>query len=92
MVRLRLMRACSALPISYYMLFSWPASSPGASHLLLRAASLRSSVRMVDTLISSCPACIMQLACGANQQKLPVSVLEIVELLDEAYRNAENGD
>jgi glycolate oxidase iron-sulfur subunit len=40
-----------------------------------------------DTLVSSCPACIMQLTCGVGQQKLPVSVLEIVELLDEAYRN-----
>ena len=45
-----------------------------------------------DTLVSSCPACIMQLSCGANQQKLPISVLEIVELLDEAYRNAKDGD
>ena len=42
-----------------------------------------------DTLVSSCPACIMQLACGVSQQKLPISVLEIVELLDEAYRNAK---
>lgn len=42
-----------------------------------------------DTLVSSCPACIMQLSCGVGQQKLPVSVLEIVELLDEAYRNAK---
>ncbi len=45
-----------------------------------------------DTLVSSCPACIMQLSCGVGQQKLPVSVLEIVELLDEAYRNAEGSD
>ncbi|HEY51338.1 MAG TPA: (Fe-S)-binding protein [Dehalococcoidia bacterium] len=45
-----------------------------------------------DTLVSSCPACIMQLACGVNQQKLPVTVLEIVELLDEAYRNAKGND
>ena len=42
-----------------------------------------------DTLASSCPACIMQLTCGVGQQKLPVSVLEIVDLLDEAYRNAK---
>jgi len=42
-----------------------------------------------DTLVSSCPACIMQLTCGVSQQKLPISVLEIVELLDEAYRNAK---
>ncbi len=42
-----------------------------------------------DTLVSSCPACIMQLSCGVGQQKLPVSVFEIVELLDEAYRNAK---
>jgi len=45
-----------------------------------------------DTLVSSCPACIMQLSCGVSQQKLPVSVLEIVELLDEAYRNARGND
>ncbi|MBU2535505.1 MAG: (Fe-S)-binding protein [Chloroflexi bacterium] len=45
-----------------------------------------------DTLVSSCPACIMQLSCGVGQQKLPVSVLEIVELLDEAYRNARGKD
>jgi glycolate oxidase iron-sulfur subunit len=42
-----------------------------------------------DTLVSSCPACIMQLTRGVGQQKLPISVLEIVELLDEAYRNAK---
>jgi glycolate oxidase iron-sulfur subunit len=42
-----------------------------------------------DTLVSSCPACIMQLACGVGQQKLPISVLEIVDILDEAYRNAK---
>lgn len=45
-----------------------------------------------DTLISSCPACIMQLTRGVSQQKLPVSVLEIVELLDEAYRNARGNE
>jgi glycolate oxidase iron-sulfur subunit len=45
-----------------------------------------------DTLVSSCPACIMQLSCGVNQRKLPVSVLEVVELLDEAYQNAEDND
>jgi glycolate oxidase iron-sulfur subunit len=45
-----------------------------------------------DTLVSSCPACIMQLTCGAGQQKLPVSVLEIVDLLDEAYQNARGKD
>ena len=45
-----------------------------------------------DTLVSSCPACIMQLTCGVGQRKLPVTVLEIVELLDEAYRNARGKD
>ncbi len=45
-----------------------------------------------DTLVSSCPACIMQLASGARQQKLPVSVVEIVELLEEAYRDTEGND
>ena len=41
-----------------------------------------------DILVSSCPACIMQLSCGVRQRKMPVRVLEIVELLDEAYRAA----
>ena len=45
-----------------------------------------------DTLVSSCPACIMQLACGAGQHQLPISALEIVDLLDEAYRNARGND
>jgi glycolate oxidase iron-sulfur subunit len=45
-----------------------------------------------DTLVSSCPACIMQLTCGVGQRKLPITVMEIVELLDEAYRNARGND
>jgi glycolate oxidase iron-sulfur subunit len=41
-----------------------------------------------DILVSSCPACIMQLSCGVRQRNMPVRVLEIVELLDEAYQAA----
>ena len=43
-----------------------------------------------DILVSSCPACIMQLSHGVDQQKLPMQVLEIVELLDRAYRAAKD--
>ncbi|MDP6043247.1 MAG: (Fe-S)-binding protein [Dehalococcoidales bacterium] len=39
-----------------------------------------------DILASSCPACVMQLASGAKQHKIPVNTLEIVEILDQAYR------
>ncbi len=39
-----------------------------------------------DILVSSCPACIMQLSCGVRQQKMPMRVCEIVELLDQAYQ------
>jgi len=39
-----------------------------------------------DILVSSCPACVMQLSSGVRQRKLPVSVLEITEILDQAYR------
>ena len=42
-----------------------------------------------DILVSTCPACVMQLACGVKQQKMPMRVAEIVEVLDEAYRAAE---
>jgi glycolate oxidase iron-sulfur subunit len=44
-----------------------------------------------DILVSCCPACVMQLACGVRQEKLPVRVTEMVELLDEAYRKAKEG-
>ena len=39
-----------------------------------------------DILVSSCPACVMQLSSGVRQRKLPVDVLEITEILDRAYR------
>ena len=39
-----------------------------------------------DILVSTCPACVMQLSSGVKQQKLPINVLDIVEILDQAYR------
>ncbi len=39
-----------------------------------------------DILVSSCPACIMQLSYGVSQHMMPIRVLEIVELLDYAYQ------
>jgi len=43
-----------------------------------------------DILVSSCPACVMQLSCGVSQHKIPVRVSEIVELLDQAYQVAKD--
>jgi len=45
-----------------------------------------------DILVSSCPACVMQLSCGVSQHKMPIRVSEIVELLDHAYRAAKDKD
>jgi len=42
-----------------------------------------------DILVSSCPACVMQLSSGVSQRKMPIRVVEIVELLDQAYRAAK---
>ena len=42
-----------------------------------------------DILVSSCPACVMQLTSGVSQNKFPVRVYEIVKLLDEAYQAAK---
>ncbi|MBI4294846.1 MAG: (Fe-S)-binding protein [Chloroflexi bacterium] len=36
-------------------------------------------------LVTGCPGCRMQLAYGASRRKLPVAVLDTVELLDRAY-------
>ena len=43
-----------------------------------------------DILVTCCPACVMQLACGVRQQKMPVQVSEVVELLDQAYQAAKD--
>ena len=43
-----------------------------------------------DILVSSCPACVMQLTSGVSQNKFPVRVYEIVKLLDEAYQAAKD--
>ncbi|MFQ5996993.1 MAG: (Fe-S)-binding protein [Dehalococcoidales bacterium] len=43
-----------------------------------------------DILVTCCPACVMQLACGVRQQKMPLPVAEIVELLDQAYQTAKD--
>jgi len=45
-----------------------------------------------DILVSSCPACVMQLSYGVSEKKLPVRVTEIIELLDEAYQAAKGKD
>lgn len=44
-----------------------------------------------DILTSSCPGCILQLAYGVRRENIPLRVLEIVELLDQAYQNAKSG-
>jgi len=44
-----------------------------------------------DILVSSCPACVMQLSSGVSQRKIPMRVVEIVELLDQAYQIAKEG-
>ena len=44
-----------------------------------------------DILVSSCPACVMQLSSGVRQRKPPMQVAEIVELLEQAYKAAKEG-
>jgi glycolate oxidase iron-sulfur subunit len=41
-----------------------------------------------DILVTSCPACVMQLSSAVSQQKIPMRVRDIVELLDYAYQTA----
>ena len=43
-----------------------------------------------DILVTSCPACVMPLSHGVSQQKVPIRVFEIVELLDHAYQAAKD--
>lgn len=39
-----------------------------------------------EILVTTCPACHMQLASGAKSHGLPIETLSIVDLLDRAYR------
>jgi glycolate oxidase iron-sulfur subunit len=41
-------------------------------------------------VVSSCPACIMQISAGVRERKMSVHTLSIAELLDRAYRTAES--
>jgi glycolate oxidase iron-sulfur subunit len=40
-----------------------------------------------DILVSSCPACVMQLAAGTKKRKMPVQTMSLVQLLDLACSN-----
>ncbi|MCX6008827.1 MAG: (Fe-S)-binding protein [Chloroflexi bacterium] len=42
-----------------------------------------------EILLSSCPACIMQLSSGIRKRKMPVQAISIVELLDKAYQTVK---
>ncbi len=39
-----------------------------------------------EIIVSSCPACVMQLSAGAKRQKMAATALEITEILDQAYQ------
>ena len=43
-----------------------------------------------DLLVTCCPGCSMQLAYGIRKHKLKMKTVELVELLDLAYRSASN--
>jgi glycolate oxidase iron-sulfur subunit len=42
-------------------------------------------------LLSSCPACIMQLSSGVKERKLPMETMALVRLLDQSYQNKKPG-
>jgi glycolate oxidase iron-sulfur subunit len=44
-----------------------------------------------EAVVTANPGCILQMAAGVRRRGLPMRVLHIVELLDEAYAAAERG-
>lgn len=42
-----------------------------------------------EILVSSCPACIMQLSSGIKARRMPIRTLSITQLLDDAYQKAK---
>lgn len=42
-----------------------------------------------EILVSSCPACIMQLSFGVRVRKMPIQTVAIVQLLDRAYQTTK---
>nr|WP_277998752.1 (Fe-S)-binding protein [Moorella sulfitireducens] len=45
----------------------------------------------VDTVVTACPACRMQLEDGLAQAGLPLRVFHVVQLLEQAYAGSEAG-
>jgi glycolate oxidase iron-sulfur subunit len=43
-----------------------------------------------EILVSSCPACIMQLSHGVRMREMRIRTLPIVQLLDQAYQTAKD--
>ncbi len=64
-------------------------SEPAMARRLLarKVAHLRATG--AEAVVTANPGCILQIAAGLRQQRVPMRVLHIVELLDQAYTAAE---
>jgi glycolate oxidase iron-sulfur subunit len=62
----------------------------GSGEILDRKMANAARTR-AGAIVSGCPGCQIQLLRGVRRAGLDMRVLHPIELLDQAYRNGENG-
>jgi len=70
---------------------SYNLSEPAMARRLLERKLRHLQATGAEVVVTANPGCILQIAAGLRARGLPMRVLHIVELLDEAYAVAEGG-
>jgi glycolate oxidase iron-sulfur subunit len=66
-------------------------TEPEMAQRLLERKTRHLEATGAEVVVTTNPGCILQIAVGLRRRKLPMRVLHIVELLDQAYAAAEGG-
>jgi glycolate oxidase iron-sulfur subunit len=64
-------------------------TEPEMARRLLERKVTHLAATGAEAVVTANPGCILQLAAGLRQRRVPMRVLHVVELLDQAYAAAE---
>jgi glycolate oxidase iron-sulfur subunit len=67
-------------------------TEPAMARRLLERKTHHLAATGADAVVTANPGCILQIAAGVRRRGLPMRVLHIVEVLDQAYEAAEKAD
>jgi glycolate oxidase iron-sulfur subunit len=66
-------------------------TEPEMARRLLERKTRHIEATGADAVVTANPGCILQIAVGLRRRRLPMRVLHVVEILDQAYAAAEGG-